>query len=107
MGSEANDVKRLFDALDELRLLLEESIPARQHTKLGRLFAQCIGAGLLKGCLRSAERLRERTMLLWRGYRNRYKRKRNTFLLLIVSGAIRPANVELSCSGPRTCAGNL
>jgi len=110
MGSEANDVERLFDALEDLRLLLAESLPAGQQTKHRSLSARRLGADLLSGFLRflseSAKRLHERTTLRWRECRNQIQQKRNTFRLLIVSGAIRTASVEFSCDGSRTtCPG--
>ena len=111
MGSEANDVERLFDALDELSILLAESIVARQQTKHHSVSAGWLGANLLSGFLRilaeAAQRFRERTTLRWTECRNKIQRKRNTFRLLIVSGAIRPASVEFSCDGLRTtCHGS-
>ena len=43
-------------------------------------------------------------MSRWMLYRQRYQRKRNAFLLLTLSGAIRSADVEVSFLRERTCS---
>jgi hypothetical protein len=98
MGSEANDVERLFDALDELRLFLANSFPAAPQTKPkcsspGRLGTRLLGDSL--------HILSESFLARWKRYRYQYQRKRNAFRLLTLSGVVRPANVELSCGGGR------
>ena len=96
MGSEANDVERLFDALEELRLLLVASLPAAAQTKPSRGSPGRLGTRLLGDSLHI---LSELFLARWSRYRHQYQRKRKAFLLLTLSGAVRPANVELSCGG--------
>jgi hypothetical protein len=43
-------------------------------------------------------------MSRWMLYRQRYHRKRNAFLLLTLSGAIRSADVEISFLPDRKCS---
>jgi hypothetical protein len=98
MGSETDNVERLFDALEELRLLLANSLPAAAQTQPSRRSPERLGTRLLGDSLHI---LSEAFLARWRRYRNQYHRKRNAFLLLTLSGAVRPANVELSCGGGR------
>src|SRR5262245_3343597 len=98
MGSEANDVERLLDALEELKLLLANSLPAAAQTKPSYRSPGRLGTRLLGDSLHI---LSESFLIRWRRYRNHYQRKRNAFLLLTLSGVVRPANVELSCGGGR------
>jgi hypothetical protein len=92
MGSEAHDVERLFDALEELRLLLANSLTPPEQTQPSRRSPGSLGTRLLADSLHI---LSEAFLARWRRYRNQYQRKRNAFLLLTLSGVVRAANVEL------------
>jgi hypothetical protein len=98
MVSEANDVERLFDALDELRSLLANSLPAASHAQPSCRSTRRLGTRLLGDSLHI---LSELFLARWRRYHNQRQQKRNAFLLLTLGGALRPANVELSCGGAR------
>jgi hypothetical protein len=93
VGPRENDVERLFDALEELRLLLADSLP--DQTQASRRSTGRLGTRLLGDYLHI---LSELFLARLRRYRTQHQRKRNAFLLLTLGGALRPANVELSSS---------
>ena len=104
MESEADDIERLFDALEELKLLLASSVPVTAQTKPRPQSIACVATALLGESLRIlsdsflAKRLRDATTVRWRRHIDKYRQTRNAFRLLTLSGVIRHATIELSCA---------
>lgn len=104
MASEAEDVQRLLDALEELKLLLASSLTVTAQTKPRQYSVACVATALMAESLRIlsdsflAQRLRDVTTVRWTQHINKYRQKRNAFRLLTLSGVIRPATREVSCA---------
>jgi hypothetical protein len=101
---ESNDGERLLDAVEELRVFLASSVAATARTKPRPRSVRYVATRIWDGSLRIlcdsflAKQLRDATITRWTRYRLRYRQKRNVFLLLTLSGALRPATLELSYS---------
>lgn len=107
MASEADDVQRLLDALEELKLFLASSLTVTAQTRPRQSSVTCVATALLGESLRIlsdsflAQRLRDATTVRWRRHISKYRQKRSALRLLTLSGVIRPATIEVSCAEGR------